>query len=124
MFTKLLLTSLVIFGALMALRTRRQRRAQSAAPVVAPAPPSRKSRIPQAVAYGMLIMALAGTGFFLFLDWQDNYRVVSLRVIDSRTGKETRYEVRKGDVEGRRFRTVDGKEVTLAEVERLELGGE
>ncbi len=124
MFTKLLLTALVIFGALMVLRTRRQRYVRPEAPIVASAPSVPKTRIPQVVAYGLIVMVLAGAGYFLYLDWRDNYRVVTLRVIDSRTGKETRYQARKGDVEGRQFRTVDGKEVSLAEVERLELGGE
>ena len=58
----------------------------------------------------------------LFFDWREDYRVVELRVVNTNTGRAQEYRAHKGDVENRRFVTVDGRVVTLADVERLEMG--
>ena len=60
---------------------------------------------------------------FLYHQWQDNYQIVQVHVIDTRSGKEVTYEAYKGDIEARSFLTVTGRQVNLAEVERMELGG-
>jgi len=122
MFMKLLLTLVVIAGAVVAVKLR-YRPPPATAVVV---PPLRavktKSPLPRIAAYGVVMISLAGAGYYIFHQWQDAYRLVSVRVIDTRSGNSVVYEAYKGDVEGRSFRTVDGRTVTLAEVERLELG--
>jgi len=82
-----------------------------------------KSLAPHFVAYGMAFVMLAGAGFFIYLEWVDSYQVVNVRVIDTRSGNEVNYQARRSDVEARRFHTLDGRTVSLAEVERMELGG-
>jgi len=122
MFMKLLLTLVVIAGAVVAVKLRNrppQATAVVASPLRAVKP---KSPLPRITAYGLVIISLAGAGFYFFHQWRDAYQLVSVRVIDSRSGNSVLYEAYKGDVEGRSFRTVDGRIVTLAEVERLELG--
>ncbi|MCP5415700.1 MAG: hypothetical protein H6965_01270 [Chromatiaceae bacterium] len=78
--------------------------------------------MPKAAAYGLLGLLLSGSALFVYLEWQDSWRVVTVRVIHSGNGSETIYRAYKGDVKGRSFTTVDGRIVNLAEVERLELG--
>jgi hypothetical protein len=73
-------------------------------------------------AFGLVGLMLVGLGSFLYYQWQDTYQVVTVHVIDTRTGNEATYEAYKGDVEGRTFVTVTGRQVNLAEVERMELG--
>lgn len=124
MLWKILLTALVIGGALLVLR----RRGRSPAPQPPPrleASSGGRDRPRQAarwIAAGFLLLMLAGSGAYLFHVWRDNYRVVEVRVIDSRSGRSVTYQAYKGDVEGRSFVTTDGRRVSLAEVERLELG--
>ena len=124
MFTKLLLTLLVIVGAMVAINLRSRRPPAVAIGSTPSRRPKPNSLLPRIAAYGVMILSLAGVGFYLFQQWQDAYRLVSVRVIDTRSGNSVVYEAYKGDVEGRSFRTVDGRTVTLAEVERLELGGQ
>jgi hypothetical protein len=55
--------------------------------------------------------------------WQDR-DVVEVRVVNSISGSGVSYLVRKSDLGERGFRTLDGRIVTLAEVERMEVAGE
>ncbi|MES9855348.1 MAG: hypothetical protein ABW166_01915 [Sedimenticola sp.] len=116
MFLKLLLTLLVIAGALIYVRQRNQ-----PSPPRLPAEPQRSNLVKIAAAVSVTLMLLGAVGYFYF-QWQDNYQVVDLRVVDSRSGNETHYQAYKGDVEAREFTTTDGRHVSLAEVERMEVG--
>jgi hypothetical protein len=123
MLMKILLTAAVILGAILILRRRVHRVAQvQVAAQTGRQPEIAKSRIQYVAAYGLLLVMLVGAGFFIYLEWQDSYQVVGVRVIDSRTGNTVSYRARRGDIDGRTFLTLDGREITLADVERMELG--
>jgi hypothetical protein len=122
MFGKLLLTLAVILGAYLVIRTRIQRGRAVAA---ASPPPAREPLIPaaalRAVAYGLVVAMVAGSLLWLYLDWEAGASVVTVQVINANTGDVTLYQARREQVEGRRFTTLDGRIVTLADVERMEL---
>jgi hypothetical protein len=124
MFMKLLLTALVIGGAILALRLRGQGAPAIRAGRPTPRPPAPRSPLPRLAAYGLMVIMLGAAGLYLYHQWRDAYQVVTVRVIDTRSGNTMVYQAYKGDVTGRSFETVDGRSVTLAEVERLELGGD
>lgn len=129
MFLKILLTALVILGALFTLRMRNQRNlnAPVTAARVASSPrnqPREVRRLPRLLAAGAVLLMLIGMGLYLYHQWSDAYRVVSVRVIDSRSGQSASYQAYKGDIDGRTFTTIDGRVVTLAEVERMEMGAD
>jgi TRAP-type C4-dicarboxylate transport system permease small subunit len=124
MILKILLTAAVILGALLVLRRRTQRRM---APVVSSLPPPAvptKRRLPWLVASSLLTLMIIGAGYYFAHQWWDAYRLVSVQVINSNTGAVVSYQAYKGDIdrENGSFQTIDGKVVTLAAVERLELG--
>ncbi|MEJ1298776.1 MAG: antitermination protein NusG [Candidatus Sedimenticola sp. (ex Thyasira tokunagai)] len=123
MFLKLLLTILVIGGALIYVRRRNQRALlqQPASPRSLPSEPQRSSLVKVAAVVSVVLMLLGAVGY-LYFQWQDNYQVVDLRVVDTRSGNEKHYHAYKGDVEARGFVTTDGLRVSLAEVERMEVG--
>jgi len=127
MFLKLLLTALVIAGAILTLRMRRQRAIQQSAPPLrvlnAPASeiPGRR-RLARFLAAGLVLLMLVGAALYLYHQWRDTYQVVTVRVIDTRSGQSTTYRAYKGDIQGRTFVTTDERTVTLAEVERMEIG--
>ncbi|MEE9358790.1 antitermination protein NusG [Candidatus Vondammii sp. HM_W22] len=124
MFLKLLLTALVIAGALLALRRRREKILRPAPAPRTVSPEKRNSRLITFTAVSVVILMLLGAGFYLFHQWRDTYQIITIHVIDARSGNETTYRAYKGDVDGRSFQTTDGRRVTLAEVERLEMGGD
>ncbi|MEJ2453785.1 MAG: antitermination protein NusG [Candidatus Thiodiazotropha sp.] len=121
MITKLLFTLGVIFVGWLVLRNRQQR--MSAPP---PEPrlqaPSRNGINPWKWAgYLLVVVMILGSGLFLYAEWQDRYRVVTVSVVNTQTGERIDYEARRMDVEDRRFVTLDGREVSVADTERIEL---
>ncbi|MES9845352.1 MAG: hypothetical protein ABW162_00450 [Candidatus Sedimenticola sp. PURPLELP] len=75
-------------------------------------------------ATAVIALMIVGAGGYAYFQWQDAYQVINVRVIDTRSGNTVTYRAYKGDVDGRSFTTTEGRTVTLAEVERLELGGD
>jgi len=125
MFMKLLLMALVIAGAVFAIRMRQPPQQAAYVPDPRPAGPHSRQRFWMAklAAVAVVVLMILGTGLFLFQQWRDANEIVEVRVIDTGSGRSVTYEVYQGDVEGRSFRTTDGRVVTLAEVERMEMDG-
>ena len=123
MFMKLLLTLGVIGVAWLVLRHRRNRLPATGQPTRLIAPPARSAeRIPRVAAYALIVCMLLASGVVLYLQWRDEYRIVTVRVINTQTGQAVSYEARRGDVTQHQFQTLDGRTVFVAEIERIELG--
>ena len=123
MISKLLLTILLILGLLYYVRIRSSARPPER-PRKAPVnpPPARQAPlVPRSILYLFIGLMLLATTVMLYFDLEKNYRVVTVRVINSDTGQVVEYQARRGDIDGRTFETVDGRVVTLADVERMEL---
>jgi len=119
MLLKILLTAAIILGAMLFLRKRTHRVQQTAVPA-SPQPQPPQSRVPHYAAYGLVSIMLAGALYFVYLEWVESYQIVTVRVIDTRSGNTVSYEAYRGDVAERSLLTLDGKMVSLAEVERME----
>ncbi|MGD8588677.1 MAG: hypothetical protein PVG22_07565 [Chromatiales bacterium] len=125
MFTKLLLTLGVIGVAWLVLRNRSRRSQLPAAgqPARLMPPASKTSeRMPRLAAYALIVCMLLASGVVLYLQWRDEYRIVTVRVVNTQTGQTLTYEARRGDVEQHQFQTLDGRTVYVAEIERIEVG--
>lgn len=127
MISKLLLTLVVIGIAWLVIRNRsrtsRISSPEQAARLSAPAPRV-DNRTPRLAAYALILFMVLTSAFFLYLKWRDEYRIVTVQVINTQTGDVVTYQARRGDVEGRHFETLDGRIVTVAGVERIEMGGQ
>lgn len=119
MFGKLLLTLAVILGAYAVIRARL--RGGEASPRPSPSPPLVPPGAARAAAYGLVAVMVSGSLLWLYLDWQEGHEVVAVQVINANTGDVTTYQARRADVGGRHFTTLDGRRVTLADVERMVL---
>jgi hypothetical protein len=121
MLGKILLTLAVVIGAYFVIRARWQGRASTDRSP----PPPRTPLVPpatlRAVAYGLVAVMVTGSVLWLYLGWEEGHEVVAVRVINANTGGVTTYRARRVDIEGRHFTTLDGRQVTLADVERMEL---
>ncbi|ROR32551.1 hypothetical protein [Inmirania thermothiophila] len=53
--------------------------------------------------------------------WRARQEVLLVRVVNGATGEVATYRARRGAIRARAFETVDGRIVTLAETERLEV---
>jgi len=116
MIWKFLLTIVVMLGAYLVVRTRWRAAGRVGAPTASPLLPAGLVRT---VAYGLLGLMLAGSGWYLFWQWETDNAVLAVEVVNANTGAVTRYEARRRTIEGRGFRTLDGREIRLADVERM-----
>ena len=71
--------------------------------------------------YLLVLCMILGSGLFLYTEWQDRYRVVTVAVVNTQTGERIEYQARRMDVAERHFVTLDGIEVSVADTERIEL---
>ena len=76
----------------------------------------------QLAAYLLLGMALLATVWVVYDGWQSAQKPVEVRVIHVQTGATAVYQALQGQVHGRTFQTLDGRQVRLADVERMEVG--
>ena len=122
MITKLILTLTVIFIAWLVVKNRQQR-VETITHQRQPdsAPGTGKNPLFKWGAYGLMVILLLGSGAYLFLQWQDHARVVTVVVVDTQTGRSVSYQARRGDIDERHFITLDGREVSVANSERIEL---
>lgn len=118
MIWKLLLTLVLILTVWFYLR-RQWRHPGPPTDGAAPRPPLPAAEPMRAIAYGVLTVMLIGSGWFLYRGWESGNEVLRVQVINANTGVITPYEARRRDIEGRVFRTLDGREVRLADVERM-----
>ena len=80
-------------------------------------------RLPRVAAWSLVVLMVVGSAVLLYSQWREGYQVVNVRIVNSNTGVARSYQARLKDIEGRSFQTLDGRVVTLADVERMELGG-
>jgi hypothetical protein len=123
MISKLLLTAAVIFVAYLVIRAR-IRRSREAAGLIAPRPPLIPQALIRPLAYGLLAVMLIGSVAYLVRDWDRDREIIPVQVVNANTGEVTRYEVLRGSVDGRRFLTADGREIRIADIERLIMDGD
>jgi hypothetical protein len=115
MISKILFTIAVIAAVILLVKLRRR-------------PVPQTTQAEDETAHGFRWLALfavglmvIGSAIFIWQAWRDASEVLMLRVIDSRSGQVTEYRAYRSDVDGRSFRTVDGRRISLAETERLEV---
>jgi hypothetical protein len=118
MIWKLLLTASVIFGAYLVIRAR-IRRSREAAGLMPRRTPLVPAAVIRAIAYGLLAVMVIGSLTFIVNDFDRDRDIIRVQVVNANTGAVTEYDARRGSLDGRRFVTSDGREVHLAEVERL-----
>jgi hypothetical protein len=118
MIWKLLLTASVIFGAYLVIRAR-IRRSREAAGLLPPRTPLIPAALIRPIAYGLLAVMVIGSLTYIVDDWDRDRDIIRVQVVNANTGAVTGYDARRGSVDGRRFVTADGREVHIAEFERL-----
>jgi hypothetical protein len=120
MIIKLLFTLGVIGVAWLALHNRSRSALGS---LTTQSPERQRQGGPRLAAYVLVVCMILASGVILYLQWRDEYRIVTVRVINTRTDRVISYEARRGDVDARQFQTLDGRTVNVSEIERIEIGG-
>ncbi|WP_295438367.1 hypothetical protein [uncultured Thiodictyon sp.] len=118
MIWKFLLTAVVVLAAFFFIRQRLRGQGRSLAdgalrPALLPAGAVRWA------PYGVMAVMLLGSGWYLYRGWALGDQVVEVHVVNANTGAITRYQAHRRDIQGRVVRTLDGRELRLADVERM-----
>jgi hypothetical protein len=123
MLTKLLLTG-AVFVFMMFLQRMRTRRSQEI-PTVRVVPerktPSAMPPWLKPAAYGFAAFTVLASCVWYYSAWHEDQSIVTIRVINPSSGDVSTYRARKGAIDGRRFQTVEGLTVRIADAERVEL---
>ncbi|MGQ9830892.1 MAG: hypothetical protein ACUVQI_04630 [Thermochromatium sp.] len=122
MIGKLLLTLTIILGAYGVLRAQWRINRLESSPRPRLNRPQRLEPSWQTMrlAASLLIAIMAlGSALYLTTRWFRDQEVVQVQVINANTGRITSYESRRGSIEGRQFKTLDGRTIRLADVERM-----
>jgi hypothetical protein len=118
MLSKFFITALIVVLAYLVLRARGRRVMAVRTQTAAPQPPVISPRL---VAYLFLSVAAVSGALIYWAEWADDRHVITIRVISSRTGEAVTYQAQKGKIHGRRFETLDGRKVSVADVDRVEM---
>lgn len=119
MITKILLTALIILAALTFIRYKNsQHRAQDR---VRQAELAADRRTAMFIAITLVVLTLLLSGGIYYWHWQDEHRIFTVQVINSHSGVQQSYQVYQSEIDGRRFRTIDGRLINLSDSERMEV---
>jgi len=119
LLTKILFTLAVILVVALVFRVKNTP-AKPGKPAAAPTQ-NRKGGVSAAmVAYTLLGLVIAISALVFVLHWQDQHQVIDIQVTNSQ-GNALKYQAYKKAIEGRRFTTIDGVSVDLADSDRIEI---
>ena len=119
MITKILLTALIILAALTFVRYKNsQRRVEERVRQAELAADRRRAML---VAIALVLLPLLISGGIYYGHWQEEHRIFTVQVINSHTGAQQSYHVYQRDIDGRRFRTIEGRLINLSDSERMEV---
>ena len=117
--TQVLIIALILIAAIVYVRHKNSReRRQALAREAEQSPPS---RAPMIAALLLVVITLGISGAFYYLKWQESRQLFTVQVINSHSGEVQTYYVYRDDINGRSFRTVEGRQINLSSAERMEV---
>ena len=116
MISKILITLAVIVVCMMMLPSRNKQLKTIQNPAVIR---NRKLMRNAAIAF-MVVMTLAA-GTMIYLEMGERNAIVTVRVINTQSGDSKSYRVKKNEIHSDGFTTMDGIQVFVAGIERIEI---
>ena len=121
MITKILFTLTVIVGVILFFRTKRARPQQQNRSSQPKKEISENEKMFRQGAYlFMLFMVISALAVFFF-EIGDDYTKVNVHVINTQTGQRLSYEAEQKDIKSNSFKTLEGRTVYIADIERIEV---
>lgn len=114
--TKILVTILVIVGAIVYLRRGRGSKVNRSAALIAA---ERSPLFSRVLIYSMIALSMIASASYWGWSWYDDNTIVDVTISSPIDAMSTRYKVRKKDIEDQRITTVDGIQIRLSNQERL-----
>jgi hypothetical protein len=117
MISKILITIAVIVACMWMVSARAKPELKR---VANPAAERNKKLIRNAALAFMVVMAIAA-GVMIYLEVDKRSEIVTVHVINTQSGASTSYRVKKNDIHSDGFTTMDGLQVFVAGIERIEI---
>ena len=117
MIGKILITLAVIVGCMMMLSARAKPKLKT---IPNPAAERNKKLMRNAAIAFMVVMTIAA-GTMIYLEVGERNAIVTVRVINTQSGVSKSYRVKKNEIHSDGFTTMDGMQVFVAGIERIEI---
>ncbi len=117
MISKILFTLAVIMVCMWMLSSRAKPELKE---IPNPAVERRKKNMRNGAIAFMIIMAIAA-GVMIYLEVDKRSAIVTVHVINTQSGAQKSYRVMKNDIHSDGFTTLDGLQVFVAGIERIEI---
>ena len=120
MLTKIILTLLVIVGCFWFASSKREQNRQPLLVVASKQDLQRKAMLRRGAYTFMVVMVLAALTM-IYVEISDRQTTVTVHVINTQTGARSSYQARREDIQTSNFTTVEGRQVYVAGIERIEV---
>ena len=120
MLTKLILTLLVIVGALWFVSSKRGEPKQRVLVIASKKEQENRQMLRYGAYVFMGVMVIAAS-VMIYLELSDSYATVTVHVVNTQSGTRSSYQARQQDIQGSSFTTLDGRKVYVAGIERIEV---
>ena len=117
MIGKILITLAVIAGCMMMLSARTKPKLRT---VVNPAT-VRNRKLMRNAAIGFMVVMVLAAGTMIYLEVDQRNSIVTVHVINTQSGSTKSYRVKKDEIHSDGFTTMDGVQVFVAGIERIEI---
>jgi hypothetical protein len=117
MIGKILITLAVIAGCMMMLSARARPKLRT---VVNPAT-VRNRKLMRNAAIGFMVVMVLAAGTMIYLEVDQRNSIVTVHVINTQSGSTKSYRVKKNEIHSDGFTTMDGVQVFVASIERIEI---
>ena len=117
MLLKIFITLAVILDVALIFRVKQPKRAATSTEKKQPEKSGVSSSI---IVYTLLGFIVSISVFIFVLNWTEQHRIINIRITSSQ-GEIINYQAYQKDIEGRRFLTLDGVNVTLGDSDRVEM---
>lgn len=113
MFIKIIVTLLVIVGALFYLRKPVKEPKQQSTRDVG------KQIMLRYIIFGLIAVSMLGSAGYWYWNWQDGNQIVEVTIVSPIVENSAVYQVRKKDILNQQITTVDGINIRLSNQERV-----
>ncbi|MBU2969137.1 hypothetical protein KO527_07245 [Pseudoalteromonas sp. C2R02] len=115
MLTKIIITIFIIVSVMFYLRKKNQTSSKSKHTKIAV--PSQFKYL----TFGFVALSLCLSAAYIFMQWQDDNKVVNVTIISPTSTNAKSYLVRKKDISINEIKTLDGITIRLSNQERIEI---
>jgi len=121
MLSKILLTILIIMAAIIFLRMKNAEAVKAPASSAKPKSESEGQKMFRQGAYLFLLFMAISAAVMMYYEIGERYKTVQVHVVNTQTGERVSYQAEQQDIKSDSFKTLEGKTVYVADIERIEI---